>query len=43
VTNTQPSHSTAWLKGATGLGPPAIMWNSIDGSGISTSALGANV
>src|SRR3984957_12058903 len=27
VTKTKPSVSTAWLNGATGLGPPAIMWN----------------
>jgi hypothetical protein len=27
VTKTKPSVSTAWLKGATGFGPPLIMWN----------------
>src|ERR1700709_344000 len=27
VTNTKPSVSTAWLNGATGFGPPAIIWN----------------
>jgi len=27
VTNTNPPASTAWLNGATGLGPEAIMWN----------------
>src|ERR1700752_2018917 len=27
VTKTKPSVSTAWLNGATGFGPPAIMWN----------------
>ncbi len=27
VTKTNPSVSTAWLKGATGFGPPLIMWN----------------
>ena len=26
VTKTQPSASTAWLKGATGSGAPEIMW-----------------
>jgi hypothetical protein len=26
VTKSQPSVSTAWLKGATGVGAPAIMW-----------------
>jgi hypothetical protein len=26
VTKTQPSASTAWLKGATGSGAPSIMW-----------------
>jgi hypothetical protein len=27
VTNTQPSTSTAWLKGATGSGAPRTLWN----------------
>ena len=27
VTKTNPSVSTAWLNGATGFGPPLIMWN----------------
>src|SRR5205823_14493808 len=27
VTKTKPSVSTAWENGATGFGPPAIMWN----------------
>jgi hypothetical protein len=26
VTKSQPSVSTAWLKGATGVGAPGIMW-----------------
>src|ERR1700733_10889789 len=29
VTRTKPSVSTAWLNGATGFGPPAIIWNLI--------------
>src|SRR5258708_12449557 len=32
VTKTKPSVSTAWLNGATGFGPPAIMWNFNGGS-----------
>src|SRR3954447_8690451 len=32
VTKTKPSVSTAWLKGATGFGPPLIMWNFTGGS-----------
>src|SRR5579864_1998190 len=41
VTNSQPSVSTAWLNGATGVGAPGIMWKVGGLMGFSRSGAGS--